>query len=138
MATTFVVLDPVRQRRGNRDYIMNKPYSRLVARLGPISKAQAQHVPPLNPFKLYANTTPLDAAERPQDGQQGVSVALVDLLSGALPIEDHQELTGEEVAEFVARVQAGSDDPLLVRGPTADTSTAAEADPSAEKSKPAA
>jgi murein DD-endopeptidase MepM/ murein hydrolase activator NlpD len=134
MATTFVVLDPVRQRRGNRDYIMNKPYARLVARLGPISKAQAQHVPPLNPFKLYANTTPLDAAERPQDGQQNVSVALVELLSGALPIEDHQELTGEEVAEFVARVQAGSDDPLLVRGPT-DNSAAAEADPSAEKPK---
>jgi murein DD-endopeptidase MepM/ murein hydrolase activator NlpD len=133
MATTLVVLDPVRQRRGNRDYIMNKPYARLIARLGPISKAQAQHVPPLNPFKLYANTTPLDAAERPQDGQGVANVALVELLSGALPIEDHQELTGEEVAGFVARMQAGSDDPLLVRGPTADT--AAEADPAAEKSK---
>jgi murein DD-endopeptidase MepM/ murein hydrolase activator NlpD len=137
MATTFVVLDQVRQHRGTRDYIMNKPYARLVARLGPISKAQAQHVPPLNPFKLYANTTPLDAAERRQDGQQDANVAIVELLSGALPIEDHQELTGEEVVELVARAQAGSDDPLLVRGATTDASPAAETDPAAEKSKSA-
>src|SRR5215475_113102 len=58
MATTFLVLDAVRQRRGTRDYIMNKPYARLVARLAPITKVEAQHVPPLNPFKLYANTAP--------------------------------------------------------------------------------
>ena len=28
MATKFVILDRIRQRRGNRDYIMNKPYAR--------------------------------------------------------------------------------------------------------------
>ena len=35
MATKFVILDAMRQRRGNRDYILNKPYARLVARLAP-------------------------------------------------------------------------------------------------------
>ena len=70
MATRSIVLDPVRQRRGSRDYIMNKPYARLVARLAPVSKVEAQRVPPLNPFKLYANTTPLDEANRAEDGQQ--------------------------------------------------------------------
>ena len=115
MATTFVVLDAVRQRRGTRDYIMNKPYARLVARLGPISKAQSQHVPPLNPFKLYANTAPLDGAERSQDGQRDGTVAILDLLSGALPIEDQQELSNEEVAELIARGQTSSEDPALLR-----------------------
>ena len=101
MATKFVILDAVRQRRGSRDYIMNKPYARLVARLAPISKAEAQRVPPFNPFKLYANTTPLDAAERPEDGQQDAAVKIVELLGGVLPSEDGQELGAEEVAELV-------------------------------------
>lgn len=113
MATTFIVLDAVRQRRGNRDYIMNKPYARLVARLAPVSKAQAQKVPPFNPFKLYANTTPLDAVERPEDSQQDAAIRIVELLGGVLPSEDAQELNPEQVAELVARAQAGSDDPAM-------------------------
>src|SRR5665648_420861 len=59
MATKFVVLDAVKQRRGNRDYIMNKPYARIVARLAPLSRGDAAAVPQFNPFKLYANTTPV-------------------------------------------------------------------------------
>jgi murein DD-endopeptidase MepM/ murein hydrolase activator NlpD len=135
MATTSVVLDAVRQHRGTREYIMNKPYTRLVARLGPISKAQSQHVPPLNPFKLYANTTPLDAAERPQDAQRDATVAVVDLLSGALPIEDQQELSNEEVAELVARGQSGTDDPALLRPPTEGTN-GGDGDTLADRSRP--
>ena len=64
MASKSVVLDAIRQRRGNRDYIMNKPYARIVARLAPLSKADEKVVPPFNPFTLYANTTPLDEAEK--------------------------------------------------------------------------
>src|SRR5262249_61570882 len=52
MATKFVSLDAIRQRRGNRDYILNKPYARLVARPAPLTKAGAQPLSPLNPFKL--------------------------------------------------------------------------------------
>jgi hypothetical protein len=115
MATKFVILDAVRQRRGSRDYIMNKPYARLVARLAPISKAEALRVPPFNPFKLYANTTPLDAAERLEDGQQDASVKIVELLGGIVPSEDGQELSAEEVAEVVARAQAAPEEPSALR-----------------------
>ena len=93
MATKFVILDAMRQRRGNRDYILNKPYARLVARLAPITKAEAQSIPPFNPFKLYANTTPLDAAEPSEDGQQDAAVKIVELLGGVIPSEDGQELS---------------------------------------------
>ena len=104
MATKFIILDAVRQRRGTRDYIMNKPYARLVARLAPLTKADAQNVPPLNPFKLYANTTPLDAADRSGEGQQDATIKIVEQFGGILPSEDGQELPVPEVLELVARV----------------------------------
>ena len=115
MATKFVILDAIRQRRGNRDYILNKPYARLVARLAPITKAEAQRVPPFNPFKLYANTTPLDAAEPSEGGQQDAAVKIVELLGGVMPSEDGQELSTEEVADVVSRVQAATEEPAALR-----------------------
>src|SRR5262252_4483720 len=128
MATKFVILDAIRQRRGNRDYILNKPYARLVARLAPVTKAEAQRIPPFNPFKLYANTTPLDAAEPSADGQQDAVVKIVDLLGGVMPNEDGQELTVEEVAEAVSRVQAAAQEPGLLRpGFPADSAPAGDA-----------
>jgi murein DD-endopeptidase MepM/ murein hydrolase activator NlpD len=128
MATKFVILDAVRQRRGNRDYILNKPYARLVARLAPVTKAEAQGIPPFNPFKLYANTTPLDAAEPSADGQQDAGVKIVDLLGGVMPNEDGQELTVEEVVEAVSRMQAAAQEPGLLRpGFPAESAPAGEA-----------
>ena len=115
MATKFVIFDPVRQRRGNRDYIMNKPYARLVARLAPITKAEALKVPPFNPFKLYANTAPLGSTERPDDGQHDASVKVVELLGGIVPSEDGQELSTEEVAEAIIRAQTATTEPLTLR-----------------------
>src|SRR5262245_42168805 len=101
--TKSVILDHIRQRRGTRDYMLNKPYARLAARLAPLSKADAQRVPPFNPFKLYANPDPLEAGERREDGQQDASTKLVELLGGILPTEDGQELSSQEVLELVAR-----------------------------------
>src|SRR6185503_9169875 len=119
----FVILDAMRQRRGNRDYILNKPYARLVARLAPITKAEAQGIPPFNPFKLYANTTPLDAAESSEDGQQDAAVKIVELLGGVIPSEDGQELSADEVADVVARVAAAAEEPAPLRpGLPADAS----------------
>lgn len=129
MATKFVILDAMRQRRGNRDYILNKPYARLVARLAPITKAEAQRVPPFNPFKLYANTTPLDAAEPSEDGQQDAAVKIVELLGGVIPIEDGQELATDEVAEIATRVLAAAEEPAALRpGFPADASASAPGD----------
>jgi murein DD-endopeptidase MepM/ murein hydrolase activator NlpD len=115
MATKFVVLDAVRQRRGPRDYIMNKPYARVVARLAPVSKAQAQRVPALNPFKLYANTTPLDEAEQAEAGYQAAALKIVELLGGILPSEDGQEIGVDEVAELIARAQSAEVDASALR-----------------------
>ncbi len=108
--TKSVILDHIRQRRGSRDYMMNKPYARLAARLAPLSKADAQKVPPFNPFKLYANPDPLDAGDRREDGAQDASTKLVELLGGILPTEDGQELSNQDVFELVTRHQAADDE----------------------------
>ena len=130
MATKFVILDAMRQRRGNREYILNKPYARVVARLAPISKAEAQRIPPFNPFKLYANTTPLDAAEPSEDAVQDAAVENRRIAGRhACPIEDGQELSAAEVADVVARAQAAADEPAQLRpGLPADASGAAASD----------
>ncbi|HJU29911.1 MAG TPA: M23 family metallopeptidase [Hyphomicrobiaceae bacterium] len=120
MATKFVIFDAIKQRRGARDYIFNKPYARLVARLAPISKAEAQRVPAFNPFKLYANTTPIDQAETSDDDQQDAVVKIVELLGGSIPGEDGQELTSEEVAEVAGRALAAAEDPAQLRPGLAD------------------
>ena len=62
------IAEPVKQRRGTREYTMNKYYTRLVAGLGPVSKAQAAAVPALDPVRLYADTAPVSGSER--EGQQ--------------------------------------------------------------------
>ena len=115
MATKFVVLDAVRQRRGNRDYIMNKPYARIVARLAPLTKADAGSVPQFNPLRLYANTTPVDENDRPEDSQQTAAVKILDLLGGTLPSEDAQELDAPEVSELVLRAMAVGDQQIVLR-----------------------
>ena len=100
MATKFVILDAVRQRRGSRDYILQQAL-RAPGGAGsrPSPRRRRSSIPPFNPFKLYANTTPLDAAEPSEDGQQDAAVKIVELLGGVIPSEDGQELGAEEVAD---------------------------------------
>jgi murein DD-endopeptidase MepM/ murein hydrolase activator NlpD len=109
-ATRSYHTDPIKQRRGNREYTHHKYYVRLAARLGPVSKKQAQAVPPFNAYKLYSDAGPLDGGER-QDGQQqqGLAARLIEL-NGILPIEDGQELDAEEVLAIVARAQAAEEE----------------------------
>ena len=108
VATLSHIPDRVRQRRGNRDYIVYRLYVRLAARLGPVSKADAQHIPPFNPLKLYANAAPVGEADHQDD--DAASVKVVELLGGVLPAEDGQELSPEEVAALIVRSQAADED----------------------------
>lgn len=101
VATRSYIPDGIRQRRGNREYILNKYYVRLVARLAPVPRSQAQGIPTFDPSLLYTNATPLEANDR-AGSQQEPNVALLEL-NGILPDEDGQELTAQEVAILVAR-----------------------------------
>ena len=75
----------------------------------------AAAVPQFNPFKLYANTTPVDENERPEDSPQNAAAKILDLLGGTLPAEDGQELEAQEVAEMVLRAMASGDQQIVLR-----------------------
>jgi murein DD-endopeptidase MepM/ murein hydrolase activator NlpD len=101
--------DPIKQRKGSREYTLYKYYVRLAARLGPVSKRQARTVPAFNAYKLYADATPLRGGDR-ADGEQGLSHPPKVLeLNGILPNEDGQELDAKEVAALVMRAQAAEE-----------------------------
>lgn len=102
LSARFVIQDSARVRRDKREMIVNKSYVRLVARLAPVTASANDQIPAFNPYKLYGS---------PQDETNGtaevdvdnVSVRLVDLIGGLLPMGDGQELDQQEVADLVAR-----------------------------------
>ncbi len=113
----FVIQEKLHQRRNGRDYIHAKPYVRVVARLGAPSDAIKQQIPSFNPFKLYANSTPIqdaDGEQREHTGNADVVVRVVELLGGILPVEDGQRMDDAEVREIVMR------DTDAMRAPLAD------------------
>ncbi len=106
-STRFIIHETLRQRRGGREYIYAKPYVRLVTRLAPVPSNATEQIPPFNPFKLYADNKPIgddgDDGASPGAGATDVSIRVLDLLNGVLPIEDGQSVADDEVAEIVNR-----------------------------------
>lgn len=113
--TRFVIHETHKQRRNGREYIYAKPYVRLVSRLAPPNDSVAESIPPFNPLKFYANSSPLgDGDETGSETATGrdVVIRVVELLGGVLPVEDQQSLDTAEIAEIVARTEAALRTPL--------------------------
>jgi murein DD-endopeptidase MepM/ murein hydrolase activator NlpD len=105
-STRFIIHDSMKVKKANREYILAKPYARVVARLAPVTPQYADVIPPFNPFKLYASDKGGAQNRSPAaDGQANSDVAIkvVELLGGILPGEDGQELETQEVVELVTR-----------------------------------
>jgi murein DD-endopeptidase MepM/ murein hydrolase activator NlpD len=113
-STRFIIHETLRQRRGAREYIYAKPYVRLVSRLAPVPPNMADRIPPFNPFKLYADNKPIGDAEDDGGvsgtGTSDVSIRVVDLLGGVLPLEDAQSIADDEAAELVERFLSSETD----------------------------
>ncbi len=132
VAVKSYIPEPIKQRRGQREYTLNKYYVRLAARLAPISKKQAEAVPTFNPFKLYANTAPIRRGGRAEGAQEpSVPIKIIEL-NGILPNEDGQELDTQEVAALIARAQAAGEESA-----TADAELLAGRTPSIADAVPA-
>ena len=97
-----VIHDTVIERQGSREFITIKPYLRIVAGLATELPADANDLPPFNPFKLYSDQTPVGAGGAANDAPQAVSVNVVDMPGGILPQTDGVELRQDEVNQFVA------------------------------------
>ena len=109
-STRFVIHEKLHQRRNGRDYIHAKPYVRILARLAQPTGEFAEKIPPFNPFRLYANNTPINDGEGEGEETAGaqnadVVIRVVELLGGVLPIEDGQRMEPSEIAEIVARAE---------------------------------
>lgn len=63
MVTRYIVQDSIRQRRGTREYIQNKPYARVLARLVAVRADAVGAVPAFNPIRLYGNATPIGESD---------------------------------------------------------------------------
>ncbi len=122
-STRFIIHETLRQRRGGREYIYAKPYVRLVARLAPVPPNLAENIPAFNPFKLYADNKPIGDDEDESTQQSGqtsdVSIRVVELLGGVLPLEDGQSIDNEEAAEIVERFE--SSDTVASNDPASGT-----------------
>jgi len=101
-ATRQVIHDTVIESHGSREFITIKPYLRIVAGLGTESPADADQLPPFNPFKLYSDATPVGASGEAEDAPQAVSVNVVEVPGGILPQSDGVELKPEDVGRLVA------------------------------------
>lgn len=119
MVTRYTVQDRVVERRGSREYIQNKPYARVLARLAAVrADAVGNAIPAFNPIRLYGNTTPVGESEdspTANAGSSGVALKVVELLGSILPTEDGQELDPREVAELVERARETARDSLKMR-----------------------
>ncbi len=118
MVTRYIVQDSIRERRGSREYIQNKPYARVLARLVAVRADVVGAIPAFNPIRLYGNATPLgESDESPTAGgpNAGVTHRVVELLGSILPTEDGQELDASEVSELVQRARASAREALTMR-----------------------
>lgn len=103
-STRHVIYESFKQRRGDREYIQQKPYKRIVARLSKDTKEFSETIPPFNPFRLYANDAPVASNKKKLAGKTAntkIKVRVVELLGGILPGEDGQELDTREITEIV-------------------------------------
>jgi murein DD-endopeptidase MepM/ murein hydrolase activator NlpD len=109
LSTRYIIHESSKSRRDSREYVRQKPYARIVARLAPVPPDQKDKIPTFNPFKLYGSGKPAETDED-ADASAGsglsrsdVSVKVVELLGGILPEEDGQELDTQEVQDIVER-----------------------------------
>lgn len=109
LSTRYIIHESSKSRRDGREYVRQKPYARIVARLAPVPPGAEERIPKFNPFKLYAaNNTPAGQTDPDDKAGSGLSrpqvqVKIVELLGGILPEEDGAELDVREVQDLVER-----------------------------------
>lgn len=115
LSTRYIIHESSKSRRDSREYVRQKPYARIVARLAPVPADSKIEIPPFNPFKLYGSGQPAEPGEESggagnTSSRSDVSTKVVELLGGILPEEDGQELDTQEVQDIVERSASGGGD----------------------------
>ena len=103
LSTKYIIHERTAQKKGNRDFISIKPYTKIVTSLSTAQPKNTKNITPFNPFKLYANTTPLNSRNARSTGKsKNVTIRVIELTSVMLTNEDQQKLSHQEIEKFVA------------------------------------
>ncbi|MGH1349619.1 MAG: peptidoglycan DD-metalloendopeptidase family protein [Methyloligellaceae bacterium] len=118
LSTQYTIHDRVAQKRGERDFIVLKPYSKVVATLSTARPVNTKSIPKFNPFKLYANTTPLSSSKRGTEGldKKNITIKVVELTPNRLTNEDEQILAPDEIQQIVKEAGKFYDQEQLAKG----------------------
>jgi murein DD-endopeptidase MepM/ murein hydrolase activator NlpD len=101
-ANRYVIHDTVVERQGSREFITIKPYLRIIAGMATALPETAAELPAFNPFKLYSDATPIGGGNAAAEAAQAVSVNVVDVPGGLLPVTDNIELQPDQVKRLIA------------------------------------
>ena len=107
--TRFIIREPLQEKKGDKTFIVNKPYTRVVAHLSSLAGPLNDSIPPFNPFTLYANAPGAgDAGESDGSPAGAITTALRDPDGGLIPDQDNQQFNDAEVLALVLKNRDGS------------------------------
>ncbi len=126
LSTHYTIHDRVAQKRGERDFIVLKPYSKVVATLSTARPINVKSIPKFNPFKLYANTAPLSSSKSGSRGQDrtNITVKVVELTPNRLSNDDGQLMSSREVQDIVREAGKFYNQDTLAKGSSASSGIA--------------
>lgn len=112
LTTRYIIQDSVVERRNTREFIKQKPYTRIVASLSTVKPDNADSIPNFNPFDIYVDNEPT-RSDAPHTNQgtttsrnEFLSARVLELTGGSIIEEDGLELTDDEAERYVAEADA--------------------------------
>ena len=104
LSTRHIIHDTFARKRNNRQYLIIKPYIRIITSLATASPARRTDIPPFDPFRLYANKRRDNKAE---DGKTappsaGATTRSLELPLSILPMDEQFSLTEEASQKLVS------------------------------------
>jgi murein DD-endopeptidase MepM/ murein hydrolase activator NlpD len=103
LTTRHIIQDTVQEKRGGKQFILIKPYARIVARLSSTPPESTDQIPPFNPITLYAESAARSGKAGAVDSPAGAVTFRIADLAGQPPALDDEELTETDMADIVRR-----------------------------------
>ncbi len=128
--TRHIIREPLQEKKGDKTFIVLKPYTRVVAHLSSVAGPLDESIPPFNPFTLY-NKTPGSGDASESDGTPAGTIAtsLRDPDGGLIPDQDNQQLSEAEVLAIVLKNREGSLDGSVMADGGGSDEAGAETEP---------
>ena len=107
LSTRQIIHDTYAKKRNNREYLVIKPYARIITTLATASPDNQSAIPAFDPYRLYTNTKPVNKAKTGQSKTPS-STATTKLL--ALPliigVNDDNFTLSDSMAEILVTIAA--------------------------------